>query len=386
MHHRVYALDDLDRIGELHGFTSLVATERDLASGAWSVELPAGEGFDVADRLAAATWPGIEIVSDDGAARFAGPMLVDEVTESAEGERRRFAGIDFQGRAARVLEQPVPDNDQRWWSIVVGGTLPRTTDLHNMMYAQCGPGAQDHRKMRNLQLGDDPAAGDPLDRRIKGQPLLEVWRDLLVGTQWTARLRLVRPTSTSAAVRFDTFARPVATTVLDARTGTVDQITWTRAAPDHSKVIVMGAEKDPPPEPGARWVDSSYFEPTSWLREYGELFVNRPQADNPDTVLAELDTEIMKVVATDSLAVFGANPVGWGTDIDLGWRVDVRARAGGVSTTVRLPVVASTLRFTADGGWTRKVDLGEWRPSQPLSLMEQLAQIGRRLRLLEGEV
>ena len=77
---------------------------------------------------------------------------------------------------------------------------------------------------------------------------------------------------------------------------------------------------------------------------------------------------------------------GWGRDIDLGWLVDVQLGPTFTPSTVRLPVVASTLTFTPEASWVRTVDVGTETLSGPAALFASIARTRAALRQVEADL
>jgi hypothetical protein len=385
----LHALDGLTQIGPITGYTAVTITERDLAVGAWSLELPIDEAGAVAARMLDATWPGLEVYDPETGWRFGGFLTSVTLLQDAAGvESARFSGHDFQTDLAWRLDYPIATDEGLWWSGVYGGTIPLTSDAHNMVLSNAGPGAISRRQIAGMALAADPGAGPPKARRLKGDPVLDVLREMFTGTEWTARLRLTRSTTTGAAsLLFDTPARPVAQIVLDAKSGTFGAVEHTRSASAATFVIAMGNEVDPILDPGGeRRVVAAETPSLDWTTRYRELFVNRPSTDNDPALTDEAQTVLAEGLAPVAVKADRARVDGYGFLIDLGWLVDVRTGTSFGATTTRLPVVASTLTFTPSAGWVRTVDVGTETLEGPASLLAALTRVARRARKIEGEI
>lgn len=381
---QVFALDGLNQIGPITEPLSVEVIERDLGVGAWSVTMPLGAVGSIGQRLVSATWPGIELYDPATGWRFGGYLVAQVVTQRDDGTSDlTLIGRDFMGDLQALLDWPNIEDAGAWWSNVVGGTLPLTTDAHNMMYFNAGPGAVTSRRITGLVQAADPIAGTPKARRIRGLPLLDVLREMFTGEAWTARLRLVRaPSSGLPSVEFSTPARELAQIVLDARTGTVGAVETRVSASSATWVLAMGAETVAP----QRRVQVSAVPATSWQTRRFEVALNRPSTDD-DAALVDEAREVRRAGApATAIKVDSARVDGFGRLIDVGWLVDVRTGAGLSAATVRLPVVASRLTFDPQRGWERTVDVGAESLSGPTSVLSRLAELGRTMRKIESEL
>lgn len=392
----LWALDQFNQIGRITTATRVELVERDLGVGGWVVEMPVGNAGDIGAGLLTATWPGIELFDPDTGWRFGGYLTAWSIVVDDDGiETLRLVGSDFQTDLAAWREWPDHTDVEQWWAVVVGGTIPRTTDLHNTVAANAGAGIPssgglgvDRPPIFGLVHGPDPAGGAPLARRLKGEPLIEVAKALLWGTAWTARLRLQRSTTGAPSMLFETPARPLASIVLDVKRGTFGRLELTLSAAEATWVIGMGAEIEPPPEPGARHVARSTRPESDWRERHRELFVNRPATDDFEALAAEVNT-LMAAPETKSgwaARVDSARVEGYGRDIDLGWLVDVHLGTGFSPTTVRLPVVASSLTFTPAAGWVRTVDVGTESLSGPAAIYASIARTRNTVRQIENDL
>jgi Siphovirus ReqiPepy6 Gp37-like protein len=381
----LHVLDGHTQVERIDAFTRVEVVERDLAAGGWLLELPMDEAGGVATSLATATWPGLEV--SDSSWRFGGFLTGVSVHRDEDGvETAQFRGRDFQADLAYRLEYPEASTENEWWANTYAGSIPRTSDAWNMVGGHAGDWAIPRRRIPGLILGDDPGGGEPLARRVKGDPLLDVIRTLLAGTAWTARLRLIRsPGFGVGAVRFDTFARPVAQMILDAKIGTLGALTHTQESSAATFVIAMGASSGAP-DPSERFVSTAETPATGWRNRYREAFANRPSTENTAALSGEAQTVLAEGFEPSSVKVDQIQVDGYGSVIDLGWLVDVRIGASFGASSVRLPVAASTLSYTPTTGWIRTVDVGVESLSGPAALSASLARVARQQRQTEGEL
>jgi hypothetical protein len=381
----LWALDQFTPIARLVGYTSVEIVERDLGTGAWSVELPLDEASGAALRMLGATWPGLEVRDPTTGWRFGGFLTAATIVQTDDGDDVvRFSGSDFQSDLANRLEYPVADDEGLWWANVVGGTLPLTTDATNTMEANCGTAAPVGRRMVGLTIAPDDGLGSAKTRRLRGDTLMDVMQFLFGGTDYTCRLRFHRSGNGDAGVEFSAFERPVAATVLEARTGTFGQVEQTQRAATATSVVAMGALTGSIPEPEERLVRSAVANEFDWRFRHREVFINRPSTDSSPALTDEALALLVEPVV--SVKVDGARVEGFGATIDIGWWVDVRTRVAGVSTTPRLPVVGSTRTYSPGAGWERTVDVGTEVPDGPAGMLAQVARVARRVRQVENEL
>ena len=397
----LWALDRYEQIGRLTNYTSARLIERDLAEGGWQIDLPLGDAGDVGAAMLAADWPGIEAVDRDTGWRFGGYLTDYTVIIDDDGtEQLRLLGRDFQSDLAAWLEWPVFSNPDEWWVTTYGGTIPATSDAHNTVKFNAGPlTAAGRYKIDGLVMGVDPAAGPSKSRRLKGEPLLAVMRFLFADSvEWTARLTMKRTAAGDGVVQFDTPPRghpdsvgspggPVAPIVLDARRGTFGRVEHTTSAANATWVIGMGAEVEPVVNPGERLTRISSTVETTWRVRHRELFLNRPATDDVDALGDEV---VAAHLAPDSwhrtsAKVDSARVEGFGRDLDLGWLVDIHLGPQFTPSTVRLPVVASTLSFTPAAGWVRTVDLGTETLVGPAAIHASIARARAAIRQVEAD-
>lgn len=387
----LWALDRFEQIGRIVTYSSVQIVERDLAEGGWQVDLPLGDAGDVGALLLAVDWPGVEVVDRDTGWRFGGYLTDYTVIVDDDGnETLRLLGKDFQSDLSGWLEWPAPSTPDEWWAITYGGTIAATSDAHNTMLLNSGPSAAAIGRpvIDGLTFGPNPAAGAPKARRLKGEPLMAVMRFLFAeSTEWTARLRMVRDVMGNGAIQFDTPARQVASIVLDARRGTFGRVEHTTSAARATWVLGMGAEVEPVVTAGERLVAITSTTETTWRTRHREVAINRPSTDEFDALADEvssvmLDPESWK---RQTAKVDSARVEGFGRDIDLGWLVDVHLGPQFTPTTVRLPVVAAGLRFTAGEGWVRTVDLGAETLSGPPAIYASIARMRAQIRQVESD-
>lgn len=387
----VWALDRFQQIGRIMTATRVQVVERDLAEGGWLVEMPLGAAGDIGAALMAATWPGIELHDPETGWRFGGYLTSWTVIVDDDGaETLRLTGRDFQSDLAGWLEWPEPATADEWWAYTIGGTIAATSDAHNTVKLNAGSLAAPGRPLIDgLVMGVNPAGGAPKARRLKGEPLLDVMRFLFAGsTDYTARLRLMRSGTGDGFVQFDTPARQLATLVLNVKRGTFGRVEVSKVAADATWVVGMGAEVEPVVTAGERLVSISSTVEFDWTVRHRELALNRPATDDATALGAEVsaaqldpDSWRRTVVKVDSARIDG-----WGRDIDLGWLVDVQLGPTFTPSTVRLPVVASTLTFTPEAGWVRTVDVGTETLTGPAALYASIARTRAALRQVEADI
>ena len=385
---QVWGLDGIEQIVPITDYTRVDVVERDLDIGAWRIDLPIGDASSAASRLLGATKPGIEVYDPETGWRFGGYLRKKSEKRTATKGTVTFTGRDFQARLAGRLDWPDVTDVGRWWITIYGGTLPATTDAHNSMYFNAGPGAPTYRQIESLALGADPAAGDPRARRIKGMPLLEAYRGLFLGSDYTCRLRLNRDISAGSAPRsellFETPERQLAEVVLDTKTGTASEIETIDEANESTFAIAMGAEIGDGPERLVTVAQVADF--TDWQNEYSETFINRPSTDEADKLNAEANDSLIDASRGRAVKVSGAEVSGYGRSIDLGWRVQVNVETLGGAEAVIVPVVGSTLSFRPDRGWRRQVDVGTHTLNGPASVQATINNLQRKIRQLEAEL
>ena len=383
----IYALDGLTQIDRLTRYTRVEQKERDLATGSWQVEIPVDSAEATVRRLKAATWPGIELWDPDTNWRFGGFLTSITSTKDRSGRRIvRLVGADFQTDLQLRLDWPDAAVLSNWWSQVYGGTIPLTSDAHNMMHLNAGAGAVAQRQMAYLTFGTDPGTGTPKARRIKGIPLLEVLAGMFTGEDSTARLRLVRPSAAVNSIQFDTPARQLSTVIVDGRDGRYGNLTVTETADTATFVIGMGAEIVPGTLPD-RFVALAAINNTDWRSRHIETFLNRPSTNTQARLLDECTTHLNGARRRRKVQVDAADVEGYGADVDLGWYIDVTDGDSFNATVDRLPVVASTLTYTHQTGWRRTVDLGtEFYDRREDSIIDAVTRLARRVRHVETEL
>lgn len=385
----VYALNRLDQVGLITTYTRVSAIERDLGVGAWSLEMPLGDPAGPAAKLLAVPWPGVEFYDPGTGARYGGFVTDAIVTADDQGvETVQFVGKDFQADLAGWLDWPDPADFGGAWFAVVGGTIPATSDAHNMVATNAGAAALSTRqRIYGLVQGPDPAAGEPKARRLRFDPLLTVLQFLFLGTGYTARLRLIRDGDTGAgSVLFETPERSLSSVWFNAKRGTVGKIEVRRSASKVTTVIAVGKDvvAGAPGERVVSGVISIDYE-SSWRYRHRETFINRPGSDEV-TLNDEVSTEWANGSETLATKVDSARVEGYGTLIDLGWMVDVALGSTFSPPTARLPVVASTLTFTPEQGWQRTVDLGVESLDAAAKLSASIGQVRAEVRKIQGEL
>lgn len=387
----LWALDGFDQLGPIVTATKVQVVERDLAEGGWLVEMPLGDAGEPGAALLAATFPGIELHDPDTGWRFGGYQTSATVILDEEGgETLRLAGKDFQSDLAAWTEWPDPETPDGWWKTVYAAGDTLTGSAFTAVELHAGPSAAVGRPQINgLVYGFTLDSGTPKRRRAKGEPLLDVMRFLFGdSTEFTARLRMIRLDDGSGAVEFDTPARQLSPIVLDVKRGTFGRVEVTTTAADATWVLGMGAEIEPVVTPGERLIRiASTLAQFDWRYRYRERVINRPATDDANALGDEVsavqldpDSWWRRTVKVDEARVEG-----WGRDIDLGWMVDVQLGPTFTPSTVRLPVVASTLTFTPAGGWVRTIDVGTESLEGPAALYASIGRTRAALRQVEAD-
>lgn len=219
-------------------------------------------------------------------------------------------------------------------------------------------------------------------------PLLEAYRGLFLGSDYTCRLRLNRDISAGSAPRsellFETPERQLAEVVLDTKTGTASEIETIDEANESTFAIAMGAEIGDGLERLVTVAQVADF--TDWQNEYSETFINRPSTDEADKLNAEANDSLIDASRGRAVKVSGAEVSGYGRSIDLGWRVQVNVETLGGAEAVIVPVVGSTLSFRPDRGWRRQVDVGTHTLNGPASVQATINNLQRKIRQLEAEL
>ncbi len=381
----VYALDGIDRIGAITGYSKLRATERDIQAGEWHLEMPLGSATSVATKLRLATWPGIEIVDEDTGWRFGGFLTGRGIRREGNTPTHAvFRGLDFQGWLQGWLAWPDSSDVDRFWArVVASAALSLTTGIHNLATFTFGSSALAERQMPDVAgIGvDDPNGGPAQSWIVEGQPFLELVRGWCVDQPYTVRLVLARPDGDGGELRFSAKARPTVNRLFEADTGSLGDMEVDEAAALASRAISMGEEDGV--EPGSRYVSDQVTPSTDWRNRYWEAFRERPSLAQTELDIETIDW-LYEMGPTSSVQL-GEIEIGsgWGRDMDIGWFADVRIEPGS-STLLPTTVAASTL--TVEGGQVRRtVSLGEENLTPQELMAQQLAAMAQRVRRLERE-
>jgi hypothetical protein len=333
---QVFPLENLERHAPVKDYYELEAVERDVDMGAWKITLPLGQRASTAYSWINLVKPGIEIVDLDAGFTFGGYATRYKVDYSRERNTVTIEGKDFQSKLQNRLSWPDPQNLSDWWR-VVERTMPLTTAAHWVVNNNCGYTCLPQRRIPDLVMMPDPELGPSKTFISDGDPVLEVIREWLVDTPYTARLKLERKETVAAstvAVTFTVDTRPYSSTVLHY--GALDQwsveevassTTWTLAQGGTWKEEVeaervrQGLGPDDP-DPPVRYMTESAdsLVNTNWRREYIEEFVNRPSSTFAD--LTEKTTEYSKSKKpTLNVVVEDLNVGHYGKDLEIGWLV-----------------------------------------------------------------
>lgn len=380
----VWSLDGITQIDRITSHTKVTASERDLATGSWSVTLDYQSRPDVADRWAAATRAGVELYDPATGWRFGGfVQRVTSVVGAGGVKEVRFSGFDFQSQLQGRMEWPNPEGLPLWYTIVAGGTIPATSDAHNTMWYNVGGGALAYRRIPFLVEGINPVAGEPRSRIIQGDPLLEVFKTLFDGQGWTARLTLHRPLGWGTdSVLFDTPARALSPVVLTPESGDLGDVEVTVEADAVTFVVGEGGDV-PGGLPDQRFIAAAVTPGagTTWRLEHKETYVARPSTTDIYVLIDEVQAALDEFRRGRTMQI--VDPVrfdeGFGQDLDIGWLVDVTV--GGV--TDRIVVSGSSVDFTPESGWSRTVTLGPSMVDPSARLVTAQADLARKLRMIE---
>ena len=367
---QIYALEGLTRQALIHDYYELEVTERDLDMGAWKITLPMGGTGSVAYQWVNAIKAGIEVVDLDAGFSFGGYATRYKVDYSRERNTVTIEGKDFQSKLQNRLDWPNPANLSDWWR-VQERTMALTTAAHWVVNNNCGYTALTHRRIPDLVMQPDPVLGPSKTFISQGDPVLEVIREWLVGTAYTARLKLDRKETTvghTVSVTFNLGARPYSSTVLHY--GTLDkwsmeevasETTWTLAQGGTWKEEVeaervrQGLGTDDPDPPVRYMTEKSDANVNgNWRREYIEEFVNRPSSTFAD--LTERTVEYAKTKnPTVNVVVEELDVNHYGKDLEVGWMVPFTPLANLTPTPGApfpdwgyLPVAQFTLRMNPD--------------------------------------
>jgi hypothetical protein len=201
----------------------------------------------------------------------------------------------------------------------------------------CGYTSLPQRRIPDLIMQPDPVLGPSKTFISDGDPVLEVIREWLVDTPYTARLKLDRketPVAHTVSVTFNLGARPYSSTVLHY--GSLNEWSVEEVASESTWVLAQGgtwkegveAERvrlglgEDDPDPPVRFMTELADGEVNgnWRREYIEEFVNRPSSTFADLVAKTAEyrktrTPTLNVVVEDL-------EVGhYGRDLEVGWFV-----------------------------------------------------------------
>lgn len=378
----VQVLDQLDAVEDAGAYVTLSATERDMASGEWYLELPLRSPG--ARALRGVDWPGIEVYDPADGSRFAGFVTRRGIRASAEtGPIAWFRGLDFKGWMAGWLAWPNPNDPGDFW-IPTGtsGNLSLTSSMHNQAGVTFGPTAPVERRMPGATgfLVNDPNAGPAPAWTVEGQDLLSLFRGWCTGTDYTFDLRLNRPSVTGGELLFSTPTRGTVEEPFDLVSGSYAGYDASEVAALASRAISMGGEDSGPgAAPGERLTTDQITPSTDWRSRYWEVFRDRSGLDQ-----TQLDSEtadwLAELGATESIDVSDALAVGYGTLVNLGWYVDVKLDDDFAITTT---VSATTLRAVGGGQPIRTLSFGSEALTPEELALERLARVARRVARLE---
>ncbi len=386
----VWATDGFVLTGPITTALALTVTERDLAPGGWSLTMPIVDGNSQAWEMLGFDYPGIEVWDPATGWRFSGFLTaVEESYDPEHGDTITLTGTDLMTWLQDRLDMPdVTDPANIWDTNVYSGDVQLSTDLIGMVQENA---AVDHfgihyvdRKIPNIVIGADPHVGPVRNRHVIGQPLLEVIHDSCVGTNITARLRLVRAADGTPSSLFEVFARPFSPIVLDAQRATLGQVRVKTEAYTATRVFVMGGEFNA--TTGERIMSIPVPPTGTWRERYVEQLNSRPSISNQDALNTEAVSILTQQAKPITAQINDAPAEGYGATINIGWHVHVDVGRPGFVVRQTLPVAASKLTFTPNDGWRRTIDLGTRIVYGPEAIYENLARIARRLRIHEGQI
>lgn len=387
----LFALDGLDQIGEIVGYSEASVTERDLDVGSWTVTVPMRDGnMSLLHDWRSAKYPGLEAVDRASGWRFGGFVTEMRLRSDSTGVTVGMGGVDFAGELQRRLHWPNPYSHEDMWQPETIPTRALTTAMHNLVAYHAGDLALEQRRIPNLAgvQGSDPAAGGDITAVAEGKPLLEVMAGWAAESDYTARLELFRTPSGGAFLYFYTPARYQANMLLTVDTGTVSHFEIKEQASTVETLIGTGAPIEGiVPEARAVQLNPRAYLTDDWRYRYSEGW-----RDFPSAGINELFTEMLgwrsETAAKTGYKVGGAQLKNFSSlskgDVGIGWRVPVTLPLAGRATTLILPVRASTVTYDTDRGWERTAQLGDDVKTGQARVMQLLTDTARRVRRLEG--
>lgn len=387
----LFALDGLEQIGPIVGYSEVEITERDLNVGTWDIRVPITPGNEsTLHNWRAATYPGFEAVDANSGWRFGGYVTEQKMTQTALGTTIGMGGVDFQAELQNRLHWPDPFDHSSMWQPQTITTRPLTTAMHNLVAFHAGKLALEGRRIPDLvgEQSQDPEAGPDITAVADGKPLLEVMASWAVDSDYTARLEMWRTPYQGTVLYFYTPFRYQANMILSTATGSIDSFEVTELASPAETLIGTGGPIDGiEPEARPAQLNPRNYLTRDWRYRYSEAY-----RDFPSAGVNELFTEMLgwkaETAAKVAYKVGGAQLKNFGSlssgDIGIGWRVPVLVDTPGQDTELVLPVTSSTVSFEAETGWKRTATLGDDIRTGQARVMQMLIDTTRRVRRLEG--
>ena len=352
-----------------------------MARGVWTLETSLSDNQGVlGDWLDPTVTPhaGIQVWSPDNDHRALGYLDDYTITQNSRGLTLRAGGFDWLGLLDDRLIYPSATMDiADFWDYqgyTNTGTAPAIARdwIGRVIFASFYQASLLPRELPwSAVFGAGATTGASVTAVSEALPTLQRVRELLTGTQYTARMVPdVFNTAGRVESEFIVGERPKASRPLSVDEGTLGEVSRTIRSAKATKVIGVGAEIGGGPQ--REVAEATNLAPADWQRRYIERFINEPDKSGAE-LLEACQQEL--AAAAPSQSVVAANPRAgiWGTDLDVGWLVDVAVRDHrGDSELVELPVIASTL--TADArGHRRTIEFGS---AERRNLAGVLATIG----------
>ena len=386
----LFALDGLEQIGQITGYSEVEITERDLNVGSWTVKVPATDrNTSLLYNWRAATNPGLEAVDRETGWRFGGYVTEQRLTKNVQGVTFGMGGVDFAAELQQRLQWPNPYDASTIWAPVPIPERQLTTAIHNLVAYQCGPLASEARRIPDLASVqvNDPAAGGVIQAMAEAKPLLEVIAGWATNSDYTARLELLRRPGGSAVLHFHTPFRYRANMQLSLDTGSVGEFEIVQQAAPVETLIGTGAAIDGvTPETRAYQSNPRHYLTRDWQYRYSEGYRDFPAAG-----VNELFTEMLgwraETAAKTTYKVSDvplSNYSSLSNDVGIGWRIPVSVSVAGETTSLELPLSASTATYSPDRGWQRTATLGDDLRTGLGRVMQLLTDTTRRIRRLES--
>jgi hypothetical protein len=219
------------RQGEIDDFLDLELIPTYCDVGTWSMSLNANALQ--ADNMMLPGW-GIVVVRD-GLTLFSGPSRVRTSTVNAQTNQIELSGVDDNVWLKGRVVSPVPAGPPYTSQAYDVRTGVASTVIQAYVNANAGPGAVAQRRVPNLTMGTDPAAGSSVTGNGR-------WDNLLVFIQTLAvsggiGFKIVQ---SSNSLVFTTFAPSVTAIPFSIDLGNMSGYEYTDTAPSADYVYVGG--------------------------------------------------------------------------------------------------------------------------------------------------